>query len=67
MKELYEAFKIFAKYSTDNFPTSCEHDIMYVHVKPTAVSDEDVAELERLGFDANEDLGNFQSTKFGSA
>ena len=67
MTELIEAFTIFAKYTSTTRPTCCEHDVLYVLVDPSLVSDEDRARLEVLGFDAHARDCNFQSFRFGSA
>ena len=66
MNDLIKALQIFAKYTDAKYPTSCEHDIFYVQVSPDDVSDEDKAELEKLGFQVDTDLGNFSSYRFGS-
>jgi hypothetical protein len=67
MEDLVKAFQIFLKYNKDHHPTACEHDIIYVQVDPTVVSDEDKEELERLGFHADiEENDNFYSFRFGS-
>lgn len=69
MENLVKAFQIFSKYSRDEYPTSCEHDVMYVHVSPSVVSPDDRAELDKLGFYPSEDddLDNFVSYHYGSA
>lgn len=67
MKDILEAFQIFAKYSDDNYPTGCEHDIMYVYVNPEIISLPDTERLEELGFSVNENDGCFVSYRFGSA
>ena len=67
MKDLLEAFTLFAKYTSEAHPTCCEHDVLYVLVDPADVSPEDRVRLEALGFDAYESDRNFQSTRFGSA
>lgn len=66
MKDLVRAFQIFARYTDNEYPTSCEHDQLYVHVNPSQVSHKDISELENLGFDIDYDLECFTSTKFGS-
>lgn len=67
MEKLIKALNIFKKYTKSDYPTSCEHDVLYVHVDPNDVSKEDIAELEELGFTADfEDLHNFYSYRFGS-
>jgi len=67
MKDLIKALQIFAKYTDTEWPTNCEHDILYIMVSPNQVSDEDKVRLEELGFDADEGLDNFSSFKYGSA
>lgn len=67
MKDLIEALTIFAKYTVAEYPTCCDHDVLYVLVDPTVVSSEDQARLEELGFVAHERDKNFQSNRFGSA
>lgn len=64
---LIEALTIFKKYGSPYAPTHCEHDVLYVCVDPSQVSDVDKKKLDALGFDVNEDLDNFQSFRFGSA
>ena len=64
--DLIKAFTIFKKYSDTKWPTHCEHDILYVCVAPDKVSKEDKAELDRLGFDLNEEHDCFSSYRFGS-
>ena len=67
MEQLRKALEIFAKYTSDEYPTSCEHNQLYVLVDPANVSKEDIAALNELGFIADEDEGNFYSFKYGSA
>jgi hypothetical protein len=66
MKDLIEALTIFAKYSDDQHPTHCDHDVMYVGVDPADVSDEDKDRLEELSFLPDEGHGSFKSFRFGS-
>jgi hypothetical protein len=66
MKELIEAFTIFAKY-TDARCTGCEHDTLYVYVNPAEVSAADIARLDELGFHACAEDENFYSYRYGSA
>jgi hypothetical protein len=68
MEKLIEALTIMLKYGNPAFPTTCEHDVLYV---PTydyeKFSPEDIARLEELGFTYNEDGGEgFMSTWYGS-
>jgi len=67
MDDLIEALQIFRKYGNPEFPTHCDHDIMYVVIEYDKVSDEDVERLDELGFDQNEEDMGFKSYKFGSA
>jgi len=70
MENLIKALKILAKYANpDNmYPTHCEHDILrvYAGIDIEEVSEEDVNELEELGFDKDPDFGCFYSYKYGS-
>ena len=67
MRDLLEAFTLFAKYTDDAHPTCCEHDVLYVLVDPAQVAAEDRARLEALSFVAQESDRNFYSSRFGSA
>lgn len=69
MDDLIKALQIFRKYTDALYPTSCEHDCLYVHVDPEKVSSADKMELERLGFDSSSDPEEykwFESSRFGS-
>jgi len=66
MKNLIEALTIFSKYTNSNYPTSCEHDILYVQVDPAEVTYDDKTKLNDLGFHADIDNHNFYSYTFGS-
>lgn len=66
MNDLIKALQIFLKYSDNIYPTTCEHDMLFVNcVKPDDVSHEDLAELSKLGFEPFEDFA-FVSFRFGS-
>jgi len=70
MEDLIKALQIFLKYGNPAYPTHCEHDVMTIcGINPDDVSDEDITELDKLGFSVNDDYGfkTFQSFKFGSA
>lgn len=67
MDDLIKALNIFRKYGNPSYPTSCEHDVMYVHIEYDKISDEDKEKLTVLGFEENEPDNGFQSFKFGSA
>jgi hypothetical protein len=65
--ELIEAFTIFKKYDDVSYPTSCDHDVLYVcGISPSIVSEEDIARLDELGFIASHDDDNFYSYRYGS-
>jgi hypothetical protein len=67
MKELIEALNIFLKYGNPTYPTHCEHDVMYVSIDPSLVSDEDLASLDELGFTPDHGFADvFKSYKFGN-
>lgn len=69
MNDLIKALTILNKYLEGyhkNYPTSCEHDALYVHVDYTKISEEDLIELKMLGFIPCEDLGNMISYRYGS-
>lgn len=66
MEDLIKALQIFLKYGNKNYPTFCEHDILYVDVDPSVVSDEDKKVLDELGFFVDDELDCFASFKYGS-
>jgi len=66
MDDLIEAFNIFRKYGNPEFPTHCEHDVMYVAIEYDKVSNDDKKKLDELGFFEDEDNDKFMSYKFGS-
>lgn len=67
MDDLIAALTIFRKYTDSLNPTGCDHDVLYVYVDPLDVTDEDLEQLEKLGFFAEEDDEHFYSYRFGSA
>lgn len=69
MENLIKALTIISKYLEGyhkDYPTSCEHDVLYVHVNYKKISQEDLIELDKLGFIPTEDLGNMMSYRYGS-
>lgn len=67
IKNLIEAFQIFEKYiDPEQFPTHCQHDVMYVCVDEEQVSAEDLARLDELGFVGVGIEGGFMSYRYGS-
>jgi hypothetical protein len=67
MEDLIKALQIFLKYGNDEWPTHCEHDVMYVMIDPAIVNEADKTELDKLGFISNEIDNNFHSYRYGSA
>ncbi len=71
MEDLIKALEIFKKYLEDknaNSPLNCGHDTLYImDVNPLDVTKEDAAELERLGFEIDDEFECFYSFRFGSA
>lgn len=70
MKKLIEALTIFAKYKDLEWPTHCEHDVLYIMgVTLDEVSEEDQKRLKELGFlwSDSTDMGGWMSFHFGSA
>lgn len=70
MEDLIKALTIFSKYTKnsywDKYPTSCDHDILRVHVSPEFVSEYDKHTLCSLGFSPDFELDCFISYKYGS-
>ena len=64
MSNLIKAFQIFRKYGDLTYPPNCEHDVMYVCVDPSLVSEEDRLALEGLGFLVDDT--EFMSHHYGS-
>ena len=63
-----EALTIFRKYGNPSYPFCCEHDTLHVMMMYDDVTDEaDRDRLEEIGFRKSEDLGSWQSTRYGSA
>lgn len=67
LSTLIEALQIFITYGDVAYPTDCEHDLLRVMVDPSIVSDDHKVRLEELGFIADDSLGVFESSAFGSA
>ena len=70
MEDLIKALTIFSKYTKNSYhneyPTSCDHDILRVHVSPDCVSEYDIQTLGSLGFFPYFELDCFVSYKYGS-
>ena len=66
MEDLIKALTIFLKYGNPQYPFHCEHDKLYLWgIDPSEVSDNDLKELENLGFFVSEDDGII-SYRYGS-
>lgn len=69
MKKLIKALQILSKYCKREYPTNCEHDLLYVDVDPKLVSKEDIDKLAVLDFFPGTDdwtSSGFISFKYGS-
>ena len=68
MSDLIKALQIFLKYGDPKYPTACTHDtLIIVGIEPAQVSEEDKAELEKLGFFVSSEFEAFASFRYGSA
>ena len=69
MEDLIKALRIFEKYCDDyhcKYPFCCDHDIIIMNgAGKNDVSQEDLVELHKLGWDPYEDFG-FCSYRYGS-
>lgn len=73
MKDFIEILTIFLRYNPEDtpYPFNCDHDVLriYPNVLPHQVSAEDLARLEKLGVEPDEefaDEGGWASYRFGS-
>ena len=68
MDKLIQALQIFMKYKNEQWPTHCEHDVMYVvGISEEEVSKEDKLKLDELGFIWSKSDDCWISFRFGSA
>ncbi len=67
MDDLIEALRMLKTYENPQWPTHCEHDVLWVLVDPSLVSPSDIETLDKLGFFADEEDECFKSYKYGSA
>ncbi len=65
MDNLIKAFQILRKYGNPDWPTHCEHDVMYIDIDYNLVSDEDKEELDRLGIIEDSENEKFMSFRYG--
>lgn len=69
MEKLIEALQIFLKYDNQQFPTHCEHDVLWIcgNYDVDTMDSKDVEKLSELGFFWSEEDEAFKSFHFGSA
>ncbi len=67
MEDLIKALQILARYEKPNYPTHCEHDVLWVLIDPGLVRSADIVALEELGFWMCTENNCFKSFKYGSA
>lgn len=68
MDKLIQALQIFLKYANEDSPTHCEHDVMMIAGIPEdALSEEDKAKVDELGFHWSTEYDCYISYRFGSA
>jgi hypothetical protein len=68
MEDLIKALQILIKYGNQKYPTYCEHDVLnIVGIDASAISDEDIAELDKLHFIIDTEAGEIYSFFYGSA
>jgi len=68
VKDLIKALQIFTKYGTHDYPTHCEHDVLYIcGYNHNEISKADVDELDSLGFIWSNEDDCFMSFRYGSA
>lgn len=64
--DLIEGLALLAQHQNNDIsPFHCEHDTLTVMADPAGFSDEELARLEQLGFEADDET--FYSFRFGSA
>lgn len=67
MKDLIEALSILLKYGSPDYPTHCEHDVLYIcNIDPLSISVEDIKSLDALGFIIDKESEEIYSYKYGS-
>lgn len=66
--DLKRGLELLEKHETTGCsPFHREHDELWVMSDPSKYTAEELAELDELGFRADEDYGCFKSFRFGSA
>lgn len=68
MEKLIEALQIFLKYGNPQWPTHCEHDVLWIcGIQWSDILSEDQEKLKELGFFYDESDDAIQSFRYGSA
>lgn len=68
MESLIKALNIFLSKRNVEYPTHCEHDVMYVcEYNAEEFTEEEIKELDELGFFWCENEDCFMSFRYGSA
>lgn len=65
MEDLIKALQIFLKYGNPHYPTNCEHDELQIDIDPELMSEEDIKDVDKLGFSPN-GFNGFSSSRYGS-
>jgi len=69
MNDLIKALQILLKYANnDRCPTNCEHDQLDIGcgIELEKISEQDITDLDKLGFFWDEESEGFISFRFGS-
>lgn len=65
MNDLIKALQIMLKHGDVEYPTYCVHDELHIYPKSMDFTDDEIQQLEDLGFMPN-DMDGFYSFKYGS-
>jgi predicted transcriptional regulator len=65
MNDLIKALQIMLKHGDVKRPTHCEHDELHIYPNNMDFTEDEIKELEELGFLPN-DMDGFVSFKYGS-
>lgn len=66
MEDLIKARQIMLKHGDVDRPTHCEHDELHVYPNNMDFTDDEITQLDDLGFFPTDDGEGFMSFKFGS-
>lgn len=65
MEDLIRAIQIMLKHGDVKYPSHCTHEEFHIYPNSMEFTDEEIAELEGLGFYPN-DMDGFHSFRYGS-